>query len=564
MEMPTARYMNNATIAKMLASGAVNMSKVDDSAWRILWPLFAVGAFDKNNTGKASDDVTSPAHTLVARNLAAAGTVLLQNDGGLLPISLKAVKNIAVIGSQAMRPIYAGGGSGAVATSHVSAPLTSIQTRAGIAPAPPAATTAGAAASTSMVPPPSGKIAAATTTTTTTTFTFASAAQVTSKGCQVEGVNPAYLRSGAPPQQTSASLVLKLAPGSTITGVSFAYEYVTGYSGTVGANFTLEVAGTAAYSSPVLNKYPYGKPSVYSPPVNAAVTGLNVAVPPSGGDVAFTFDNVDKNLQLALPMQINITCSGASACFTAPPPPPPPPSPPPTCSKDGSVCVHYNDGSDLATAAAAAAAADVALVFVGTSSEEGGDRGSLALGSQDALVAAVAAVAGKKTAVVAVTPGALLTPWRRNVSAVLTPFMPGQAYGDAIAAVLFGDVNPSAKLPVTFPNVENETQFSLQQWPGVHGNNTGSPCAGWHDTDRCNSVYTEKLEVGYRWYAAHPDVQPAFPFGHGISYTTFAYSKLAVSATAVSFTLTNTGKVAGAEVAQLYLNFPASSSTVLI
>lgn len=116
--------------------------------------------------------------------------------------------------------------------------------------------------------------------------------------------------------------------------MSFAYTYVTGYHGTTGANFTLDVAGTAVYSSPALNKYPYAKPAVYSPPVDAAANGLSLVVPSSGGGVAFTFDNIDMNLQLALPIQINITCTGSTPCFVTPAPPAPPkptpPAPPPS------------------------------------------------------------------------------------------------------------------------------------------------------------------------------------------------------------------------------------------
>ena len=146
-------------------------------------------------------------------------------------------------------------------------------------------------------------------------------------GCQIEGTNPTYLRSGSAASDTSAALVLNLRPAATVTGVSFAYQYVTGYHGTVGANFTLVVAGAAAYTSPVLNKYECstGKcpVSAYSPPVAAAATGLAIAVPAAGGAVAFEFHNTDKNLQLALPLEINVTCTGAGPCFTAPPPPPP-------------------------------------------------------------------------------------------------------------------------------------------------------------------------------------------------------------------------------------------------
>lgn len=206
-------------------------------------------------------------------------------------------------------------------------------------------------------------------------------------------------------------------------------------------------------------------------------------------------------------------------------------------------CVKYADASNISAAVALAKEADVVLVFVATSSSEGGDRGDLTLGSQDDLVKAIAKASGKKTAVIAVTPGAVLTPWRDDVSAILAPLMPGQEYGNAIAEVLFGDVNPGAKLPLTFPSVENETGFADDQWPGV--NRTAN--------------YTEALEVGYRWYAAHPKVKPAFPFGHGLSYTAFKYSDLHVEGRSIQFRVQNIGKVGGSEVPQLYLKFPDSA-----
>ena len=102
---------------------------------------------------------------------------------------------------------------------------------------------------------------------------------------------------------------------------------------------------------------------------------------------------------------------------------PAPPTPPGQDCNNG-VCVKYSDGTDTSDAAAA----DAVVYFAGTTSSEGGDRGGLDLGDQDGEIASFAAVAGKKMAVVVVTPGAVLTPWRANVSAVLTPMMPGQQY----------------------------------------------------------------------------------------------------------------------------------------
>lgn len=221
------------------------------------------------------------------------------------------------------------------------------------------------------------------------------------------------------------------------------------------------------------------------------------------------------------------------------------PSPPsPACNGAG-VCINYVDGKDNATLVAAAQSADIVLVFVGTSSHEGSDRADLSLSPYDEMTAAVAAAAGKKTAVVVVTPGPVLTPWRDQVAAVLTPMMPGQQYGAAIADVLFGVVNPSGKLAVTFPQVENEMNMSPAQWPGINNS--------------LIAVYSEKLNVGYRWYASNPSVKPAYPFGHGLSYTTFEYSNLAIQGRTVSFSLKNGGSVAGAEVPQLYLKFPDSA-----
>jgi beta-glucosidase len=359
--------------------------------------------------------------------------------------------------------------------------------------------------------------------------------------------------------------------------------------------------------------------------------------------------------------------------------------------------VTYTNGTDLAAASAAAAAADVAIVFVGTSSGEGTDRPNLSLTAgklpnQDALVAAVAA-AQQSTVVVISSPGPVLAPWSGDsgVAAILASFMPGQEFAHAITAVLFGDTNPSGKLPVTFPNVENETALAASQWPGttipppqgfctngtfvardlgcVNTSNGGwpsftdnirpNPRAGnmtWaYAAQRCNAAgypyaavdggdgagihcaaelpplasllpeggstynvpmgnnlcnktscsgdssescggdgygyngtvrptralsytcerskhpgihtggntraeYSEGLLVGYRYYDAHKiSFTTGFPFGHGLSYTTWGYANLEITPASVSFKLSNTGRVDGAEVAQLYLGFPTAA-----
>ena len=153
-----------------------------------------------------------------------------------------------------------------------------------------------------------------------------------------------------------------------------------------------------------------------------------------------------------------------------------------------------------------------------------------------------------RTVVCVASPGAVLLPWSRGAAAILATFMPGPQAGPAIPSLLYGEVNPSGKLPLTFPNKENELNFSPEQWPGVPG--TGDQFT--------QANYTERLLVGYRYYDQRKiKFTRGFPFGHGLSYTAFHYSKLQTKPTSVSCTITNTGSVAGAEVAQLYLSFPA-------
>jgi beta-glucosidase len=215
------------------------------------------------------------------------------------------------------------------------------------------------------------------------------------------------------------------------------------------------------------------------------------------------------------------------------------------------ITVSYSqgDGASIPQAALLASNSDVAIVCVGQQTSEGSDRSSLSLpNGQDALVSAVAA-ANPHTIVVIYSSSATLMPWANQVAGVLFAWYPGQENGNALAQVLFGDVNPSGKLPVTIPaNGSDVCAIAPGQWPGLLG----------------HVSYSEELQVGYRWYDAN-NVAPLFPFGFGLSYTTFGYSNLTVSAVSpsgqvqVGFDLTDTGTFAGAEVAELYLGFPAAA-----
>eukprot|EP00322_Chrysochromulina_rotalis_P022865 CAMPEP_0115860822 /NCGR_PEP_ID=MMETSP0287-20121206/17328_1 /TAXON_ID=412157 /ORGANISM="Chrysochromulina rotalis, Strain UIO044" /LENGTH=630 /DNA_ID=CAMNT_0003315163 /DNA_START=69 /DNA_END=1961 /DNA_ORIENTATION=+ len=366
MEMPSANFVNESSLAAKLADGSLTPAGLQDAVHRILRTLFAVGVMDEPleawDWKKLKANVTTEASVASARKLAAASTVMLKNDGGLLP--LPPTGSIAVIGLAGDAAVTHGGGSGAVVPSYIVKPL----------------------------------------------------------------------------------------------------------------------------------------------------NGIKAAAP--------------------------------------------------------SAKVTFEAGDDIDAAVKAAEAADVTIVFAGTLSSEGRDRVSLSLddgcdddtqcGSapdkQNALIVAVAA-ANPRCVVVLSVPGAVLMPWSGSVAALLINFLPGQQAGHAVADILFGAVNPSAKLPLTMPNIENETAFSPAQWPGLP--DPAKP-------EYAN--YTEGLLVGYRYYDAHAIAfSTGFPFGHGLSYTSFVYSNLRVMGspkfgnTTVVLELQNTGGVAGAEVAQLYVGFPATA-----
>src|SRR5271157_3979252 len=223
--------------------------------------------------------------------------------------------------------------------------------------------------------------------------------------------------------------------------------------------------------------------------------------------------------------------------------------------------VQFDSGADPASAAALAKNSDVAIVFAYQWESEGMDLPNLSLPvKQDEIIEAVAA-ANPKTVVVLETGTAVTMPWVDKVGAVLEAWYAGSRGAEAVVNILSGDVNPSAKLPMTFPKSEADLPHPklTQPGPGQTGEEavmkTGEPKATF------TMHYDEGLKVGYKWYDAEKKAV-LFPFGNGLSYTTFAYSGLKVAAgkeTAVSFTVKNTGKRDGAEIAEVYAALPASA-----
>jgi beta-glucosidase len=226
-----------------------------------------------------------------------------------------------------------------------------------------------------------------------------------------------------------------------------------------------------------------------------------------------------------------------------------------------SANVQFDSGANLQSAATLAKNSDIAIVFAYQWESEGMDLPNLSLPvKQDDIIEAVAA-ANPKTIVVLETGTAVTMPWLDKVGTVLEAWYGGSKGAVAVANILSGDVNPSAKLPMTFPKSEADLPHPklIQPGPGQTGE------AAVMKTGEAKATFTvqydEGLKVGYKWYDAEKKAV-LFPFGYGLSYTTFAYSGLKVTPgkeTTVSFSVKNTGSRAGAEIAEVYAALPASA-----
>ncbi len=223
--------------------------------------------------------------------------------------------------------------------------------------------------------------------------------------------------------------------------------------------------------------------------------------------------------------------------------------------------VQFNSGSDPAAAAALAAKSQVAIVFAHQWSSEGMDLKSLELpGNQDTLIEQVAK-ANPNTIVVVESATAVTMPWVNKVKGIVEVWFAGSDGHHAMANVLFGKVNPSAKLPITFPLSVADLPHPHIVQPPPHAQGAAPVMKKGTDKPTFNVHYNEGLLVGYKWYdAKHKPV--LFPFGYGLSYTTYAYSNLSADpqVRSVSFTVKNTGARAGVEIAEVYASLPATAN----
>jgi beta-glucosidase len=499
-----------------VANGSISRATINNAAAQILYPMFQAGLFDNPPSGSLSRNVSTGAHVSFAQSTAEQGTVLLRNANGALPLDARGLSSIAVIGADANA--YAessGGGSGQVTASNVITPLSAIKNRAG----GKVTYSMGSGPYDAFPDIPSANLTpdqGEGNGITTDIYANADLAgkpliQRTEPTVDLESSSGSPLPSGNPSTVWSVQWTGTLHP--TVTG---SYQF----SMTCDRSCKLSVDGNRIIDNSGASNLVTHHTSTGSISLTAG-HAVRIAV-----TYAQTWEG-DAKPQLGTIAQLGWL---------------PPGSTPPS----------------VTAAAAAAKAAQVAIVFAGTFESEGFDQPSLNLsGIDNQLISAVAA-ANPRTIVVLNTGGPVLMPWLNNVAGVLEAWYPGQQDGAAISAVLFGDANPGGKLPVTFPvSAGQALSADSSRFPGNGG----------------NVDYSEGLDIGYKWYDAH-GTNPLFPFGFGLSYTSFGFTGLSVQQVAsqaspdsnpgqvvavVKATVTNTGSRAGSEVAQLYLGDPSSA-----
>jgi beta-glucosidase len=493
LEMPLGEFLG-ADLLAAAGQGQVKESTLDDKITRLLRVMFWAGLFDgpqKTDPGV----VNCKEHQTIARDVAQAGIVLLKNENSILPLNRAKVKSIAIIGPNAAVARTGGGGSSQVFPYYAVSPLEGLRAKVR----------------------------------SNITLRYA-------MGCRIEGdISPIESSALRPPEGAEGEYGLKgeyfdnreLNGEPAFTRIDKQVDFEWGSEppapGVPAHRFSVRWTGklvptvSALYEVSVMSDdgarmYLDGKLVIDNWRDHAAETRSYSMKLEAG-----------KSYQIRLEFYEN----------------------------EGSAVAKlgWNTMSEnlLADAVEAARSSDVAVVFAGLNNQmesEGFDRENLELPAvQNDLIEAV--VRANKNTIVVLTTGApvLMSKWIDKIPALVEAWFPGQEGGNAIAEVLFGDVNPSGKLPVTF----------LKRWED-------SPAFGSYPGSNGETRYEEGIFVGYRHFDTK-NIEPLFPFGHGLSYTNFTYDNLKVTPTQVSaggtikvsLDVKNTGSLKGAEVVQLYV-----------
>lgn len=483
--------------AGSLTGGAIPGTRLDDAARRILVTMFGCGLID-HPVPTPADDVSTEEHKNLAHEAAVASTVLLANRSSALPLPAS-LKSLAVIGPAGTDAFPGVAGSTFVDPGTWSTPLQAIRTRAG------------------------GSV----------------------KVTHAQGTK------GDVPLATIPSSVLRTATGAA--GLTGAYHAGADAGGTP---VTTRTDATVDFTTAPVEGLPEVWSAKWTGTLVPTVTGLHrFSLLPAGtaslkidgrtvvsgtrqmrrfflGPYDYPLQGIAE-LTADRPVTVELTYTNATA-------------EPGTCG----LTLGWQPDSLIPAAVAAARAADTAVVFVNRVAGEAMDHEQLELpGDQNQLISAVAA-ANPRTIVVLNTDGPVATPWLDDVEAVIQAWYGGRGMGTGLAAVLFGDSDPSGRLPVTFP--------------ADAGQGPGTTSASYPGTNGTVS-YDEGIAVGYRYYDAKGQ-QPRFPFGHGLSYTTFAHGSLEASYdptaenVTLTVTVTNTGRRRGTDVVQVYATLPTAAA----
>ena len=497
LEMPSGQYMNRETLLPAIKTGNVAVSTIDDKIRRMLRVMFRFGFFDRPQEDSNLPRY-SPDSRLVALGAAREGIVLLKNSGNVLPLDRAVIKSIAVVGPDAHPAVTGGGGSSRVQ------PFRSLSYLEGII------AVGGNDVKVFYSPGVAGGDF-------TETFQSSTFYTLSDKNEVVRGLRGEYFPNmdfSGPPSVSRIDRRIMFnwgdaAPAPNVPEDSFSVRWTGMMRADAAGDCEFIVKGDDGFRLYVNNRLVIDAWQDQAATTKTAVLHLEV-------------ESLNE-----IKLEYYEHAGGAEISFGY------------------RLLAQRKD----VEAAEIAAHADVAVVCVGFNAEterEGFDRSFQLPQEQVELIRAVATV-NKRTIVVVTAGGNVaMTDWLGDVAALIHTWYPGQEGGTALAEILFGDVNPSGKLPVSFE----------KRWEDNATYNS------YYDDDGDKRVaYKEGVFLGYRHFDTH-NVEPLFPFGFGLSYTRFEYGNLKVTPDgakgsghfAVTFDVTNTGAHAGAEVAQVYVH----------
>ncbi len=502
LEMPgPAIWRDVPQILEGIRTGEIQQEAVDEAARRILRIVMRSGVFEQP-VNRPEQAVDRPEHRALIRTTGAESIVLLKNEGNILPLQKDTLKTLAIIGPNAKTAQIMGGGSAQVNAHYAVTPYAGISAQVGDT------IQLGyeiGCTNHKMLPrldtsllSPEGK-----------------------KLFSLDYYNSLDLTSDVVYQATT-NITDQIWMGTIAPGVQI-------------DNFSVRLTGTLVPQENGLHSFGLTSAGLS----RLFVDGHEVIdnwTQQTHGDTFFGMGSTDVRAQVAMtagqPYKLTLEYSSKNSVML-------------TGFRLGYLPPIAEDAIERAVALATRS--DVALLFVGLNGDwegEGHDRPDMELvGEQVTLIERVAA-ANPKTVVVLQTGSPVTMPWLDKVAGVIQTWYPGQECGNAIADVLFGTVNPSGKLSQTFP-MRLEDNPAYINYPGENG----------------HVYYGEGIFIGYRYYEKK-QVAPLFPFGFGLSYTTFAYSNLQVHPSAktadevitLSIDITNTGQYAGKEVVQVYVH----------